>query len=201
MKIKYEIEEYDPQREFMLVKLTSADDENLVYYKSLNLHEYNAEKITEMVEAVGSIAGGFWNRAQQHDTELPIDSEGVIDVEPEVYMAEEVHTQLLDQPEYDVWTERLEQQDITSPFQETVGWDIVKLTEEEAAEQYDYMETALRFERNDYLAQTDFVHLPDAGVANLDEWLEFRQALRDLPEQDGWPKSIEWPKQPDIVKE
>ena len=39
-----------------------------------------------------------------------------------------VHTQLLDQPEYDVWTERLEQQEIESPFQETVGWDIVKLT-------------------------------------------------------------------------
>lgn len=201
MKIKYEIEEYEPEREYILVKYTSPEDPELLYYKSLNPPDFSAEKLMELITAVGQTALGFWERAKQHELEMPIEESAVIDVEPEVYLEKGPVTVYLPQPEYDPWTEYVVQEEVTSPFQAECGWEIIKLEGDELAEQYEYMENAMRYERNDYLAQTDFVHLPDAGVGNLEEWLEFRQALRDLPETAGWPKAIEWPTQPLILKE
>ena len=163
--------------------------------------DFSKEKLTELIEAVGSVVTGFWNRAQAHAEECPIPMSGEMDVEPEVYMAQEIHTRSLPQPEFDPWTEYLVAQDITSPLQETVGWDIVKYTEEEAAAQYEHMELAFRFERNDLLAQSDFFNFPDACVANVQDWLVYREALRDLPEQPFWPKNIIWPERPEVVKE
>lgn len=201
MKIKYEIEEYEPEREYILFKLTAEHDENLVYYKSVNPHEYNAEKITELLEAVGSVAAGFWERALAHDVELPIAREGVIDVEPEVYMTKEIHPVILPQPDFDIWTEYVVQEDVTSPFQETIGWHIVKYTEEELAANYESLELSARFERNELLLQSDFFNFPDACVANVQDWLVYREKLRDLPEEPFWPKNIVWPERPEVVKE
>jgi hypothetical protein len=201
MKIKYEIEEYEPEREYILLKFTSPDNPDWQYYKSLNPPDFSKEKLEELIAAVGSVVTGFWNRAQAHKSECPIPMTGEMDVEPEVYMAQEIHTRSLPQPEFDDWTEYLVAQDITSPFQETVGWDIVKYTEEEAEQQYLHMEMGCRFQRNDYLFQSDFINFPDARIANVQEWLEYRQYLRDLPETPGWPKNIKWPERPEIVKE
>ncbi len=200
MKIKYEIEEYDPEREYMLVKFTSEDNPDFQYYKSLNPPDFSKAKLIELIEAVGSVAGGYWTRAVQHEKECPIPLEGSIDVEPENYMAQEIFPVILDQPDYDVWSERIEQEDYNSPYQETIGWNIINLTDEEREIQYQNMELAVRYERNDRLAMTDFIHMPDCGIKNTDEFLVYRQALRDLPEADGWPKHIEWPEVPNPVK-
>lgn len=201
MDIKYEIEEYEPEREYILVKYTSPDEPELLYYKSLNPPDFSAEKLMELITAVGQVALGFWERAKKHEREMPIEESGVIDVEPEVYLEKGPVTVYLDQPDYDPWTEYLVQEEVTSPFQPECGWEIIKYEGDELSEQYEFMEQAMRYERNDYLAQTDFVHLPDASVGNLDEWIEYRQALRDLPKTAGWPKAIEWPQQPLILKE
>lgn len=201
MKIKYEIEEYEPEREYILLKFTSPDNPDWQYYKSLNPPDFSREKLEELIAAVGSVVTGFWNRAQAHKSECPIPMTGELDVEPEVYMAQEIHTRSLPQPEFDPWTEYLVAQDITSPFQETVGWDIVKYTEEEAAAQFESYELSIRFDRNELLAQSDFFNFPDACVANVQDWLVYREKLRDLPEQPGWPKKIIWPERPEVVKE
>ena len=34
------------------------------------------------------------------------------------------------------------------------------------------------------------------GQALAGEWAEYRQALRDLPQSEGWPLNIVWPKSP-----
>lgn len=201
MKIKYEIEEYEPDREYLLVKFTSPDNPDWIYYKSLNPPDFSEEKLKELLAAVGTVVTGFWNRAKDHKQECPIPMTGEMDVEPEVYMSKEIHPVILDQPEYDIWTEYLEQEDLTSPFQETIGWEIKKMTEDEVAAQYDHLSMAFRFERNEMLNNSDFFNFPDARVANVQDWLDYRQALRDLPEQAGWPKKIVWPEIPELVKE
>ncbi|MCA8833509.1 MAG: hypothetical protein K8953_00360, partial [Proteobacteria bacterium] len=89
MKIKYQIEEYDPEREYVLVKFTSDENPDHQYDKSLNPMDFSKEKLTELLEAVASVAGGYWNRAENHAVECPIEKEGVVDVEPENYMAQE----------------------------------------------------------------------------------------------------------------
>ena len=66
MKIKYEIEEYEPEREYILLKFTSPDNPDWQYYKSLNPPDFSKEKLEELIKAVGSVVTGFWNRAQAH---------------------------------------------------------------------------------------------------------------------------------------
>ena len=57
----------------------------------------------------------------------------------------------------------------------------------------------LREERDDLLAKTDKYALPDWPHASLEkqrEWLEYRQALRDLPANTEDPANPVWPTVP-----
>lgn len=59
----------------------------------------------------------------------------------------------------------------------------------------------IRSLRNEALANTDHrvVTPPDApqGITkNVDEWLAYRQALRDMPQQADFPAKAVWPKRP-----
>lgn len=52
-----------------------------------------------------------------------------------------------------------------------------------------------RHDRNVRLAASDWTQLSDAPV-NKVLWATYRQALRDVPQQAGFPTSIEWPVAP-----
>ena len=54
---------------------------------------------------------------------------------------------------------------------------------------------SVRAERNRRLADCDWTQLPDAPVDRA-EWATYRQALRDVSSQPGFPWSVEWPSQP-----
>lgn len=43
--------------------------------------------------------------------------------------------------------------------------------------------------------------LKKLGQALAGEWAEYRQALRDLPQSEGWPLNIVWPDSPGQNKE
>ncbi len=51
-------------------------------------------------------------------------------------------------------------------------------------------------ERNRRLTATDWTQLPDVPQAVKDKWSVYRQALRDITKQDGYPNNIVWPEQP-----
>lgn len=55
----------------------------------------------------------------------------------------------------------------------------------------------IREQRDHLLAESDFSVLPDSPVNNVDEWKVYRQALRDVPQQETFPASIEWPERPE----
>ena len=54
--------------------------------------------------------------------------------------------------------------------------------------------------RNQLLAESDWTQLPDAraamGAEKAAEWDAYRQALRDITDQPGYPAEIEWPVKP-----
>jgi hypothetical protein len=52
-----------------------------------------------------------------------------------------------------------------------------------------------RAERNHRLDASDWTQLADAPVDNL-AWAIYRQALRDIPKQAGFPSTIVWPTKP-----
>jgi hypothetical protein len=54
---------------------------------------------------------------------------------------------------------------------------------------------AIRTKRNTLLAASDWTQIPDAPVDQA-AWATYRQALRDITAQVGFPESIDWPVQP-----
>lgn len=56
----------------------------------------------------------------------------------------------------------------------------------------------LRIDRASALSQCDWTQMPDAPLTSEQKqaWLEYRQALRDLPTQAGFPWDISWPTKP-----
>jgi hypothetical protein len=51
-----------------------------------------------------------------------------------------------------------------------------------------------RAERDMRLRETDWMALSDNTMTP--EWASYRQALRDITEQTGFPYSVEWPTKP-----
>lgn len=63
-----------------------------------------------------------------------------------------------------------------------------------------YQTALMREQRNSFLNDSDWVELPTA-IARLtaeqfSAWMTYRQALRDVPAQEGFPNTITWPTQP-----
>ena len=68
----------------------------------------------------------------------------------------------------------------------------VKTAAELKAERLESLAKAVRAKRDALIKETDFYMLPDYpnaphGIA------EYRQALRDITDQPGFPHSIQWP--------
>lgn len=77
------------------------------------------------------------------------------------------------------------------------GWEVTKATEEaEALVIANAVEAAraansVREDRDERLSKTDFYALSD--VVMTTEMTAYRQALRAVPEQEGFPHTITWP--------
>ena len=53
----------------------------------------------------------------------------------------------------------------------------------------------IRAQRNALLSACDWTQLADAPVDDL-AWAVYRQALRDMPDQPGFPANVVWPVAP-----
>ena len=56
--------------------------------------------------------------------------------------------------------------------------------------------TSVRATRDTKLAESDWTQARDVTLANDADWQTYRQALRDVPTQAGFPWSVTWPEQP-----
>lgn len=57
-----------------------------------------------------------------------------------------------------------------------------------------------RADRTRLLYQSDWTQLADVPIANKAAWATYRQALRDIPAQAGFPENITWPEPPNYIK-
>jgi hypothetical protein len=55
---------------------------------------------------------------------------------------------------------------------------------------------SIRSQRNGLLTESDWTQVLDAPV-DRDAWATYRQALRDITAQDGFPWSVNWPAKPE----
>ena len=78
-------------------------------------------------------------------------------------------------------------------------WDIVEMSENEKTEATLTQSRVLRLERDHRLRVSDWTQLSDAQLseAQKQQWLAYRQALRDVPTQSGFPWNVTWPTLPE----
>ena len=68
--------------------------------------------------------------------------------------------------------------------------------------QWENIADEARTQRDKLLAETDWTQVLDAPIdaATRDAYRAYRQALRDIPEQEGFPETITWPELPSVTK-
>jgi len=81
--------------------------------------------------------------------------------------------------------------DIPQPSDEEIEAEVARLIAEQPAKE-------ARGERDRLLTESDWVTIraTDTGTAVPTEWQSYRQALRDITEQTGFPENIDWPQEP-----
>ena len=56
---------------------------------------------------------------------------------------------------------------------------------------------AVRARRDELLRLSDYTQVGDSShPGTKEEWRTYRQALRDIPQQSGFPNTITWPNEP-----
>ena len=80
-----------------------------------------------------------------------------------------------------------------------IGWSyvngiftapLITISDEEKAQQ-------VRKKRDSKLTESDWTQVADAPVDKT-AWATYRQALRDIPSQAGFPNEVTWPTEPEV---
>jgi len=100
---------------------------------------------------------------------------------------------------FDDFTEVWEDQQFEIQADKVI-WTLIKRakTAEELQKQTDGRATQERTFRDRLLTMSDWVVIKsiEAEIPELEAWKTYRQALRDVPEQEGFPWDINWPQAP-----
>jgi len=68
---------------------------------------------------------------------------------------------------------------------------VVAKTQDEIDDYDEQKSISVRFQRDELLSKTDFYALSDVTMST--EMATYRQALRNVPAQSGFPNTIDWP--------
>lgn len=77
-------------------------------------------------------------------------------------------------------------------------WDVVEVSEEERERRVLLLIGNVNQHRMRLLSETDWTQLPDVQMSEEKKaaWTAYRQALRDVTKQPGFPFNVEWPAPP-----
>ena len=76
-------------------------------------------------------------------------------------------------------------------------WVATDVSAEEIAQRTENQANNVRAERNQKLSQSDWTQGKDIADDVSTAWATYRQALRDVPAQAGFPWTVTWPIQPE----
>ncbi len=138
--------------------------------------------------------GGLDVRKKYPNTSFPKELEG-----QDLSAFNVVTVQAVDQPTYDRATHKLEEGTpalVSGTW--TQVWNVTELTSDELAAATALKESQVRSLRNEKLAACDWTVLTDSPLttAKKTEWKTYRQALRDISADSGFPASVTWPTEP-----
>ena len=103
-----------------------------------------------------------------------------------------------DRPSIDDRTQKVEQapQPTNKNGSWVLAWSITSKTTEEIQQYDDSVAASIRSQRDSLLAASDWTQVPDAPVDQA-AWAVYRQALRDITTQAGFPHEVIWPVKPE----
>lgn len=86
---------------------------------------------------------------------------------------------------------------------EDLSWAVEKIPEKTEAEKREDAEKSVRAKRDSLISETDYLLASDYPISaeDLEAVKVYRQALRDVPQQEGFPFDVVWPDLPVIVAE
>ena len=114
---------------------------------------------------------------------------GDIEIDP-AGMADYAHVEWVDPPQIDRNRQRMAEgkpKQVNGVWQ--MQWVVTPIPDSEQA-------VKVRADRNTKLAECDWTQGKDIPDAVSQPWAVYRQALRDVPEQAGFPWDVKWPEQP-----
>jgi hypothetical protein len=94
--------------------------------------------------------------------------------------------------EFDVWNTQTLQWD-KNPEQSLLEATQAQELQQQKEQQQKF---ELLAERRAKLVATDWTQLPDVPLETKQAWAEYRQALRDITSQPGYPTNVVWPTPP-----
>jgi hypothetical protein len=80
----------------------------------------------------------------------------------------------------------------------TQTWVVSDASVEEVEQRTNNQAVSVRAERNNLIAKCDWTQVDDTPLTNTkrQEWAAYRQSLRDITAQSGFPWQVVWPEQP-----
>lgn len=83
---------------------------------------------------------------------------------------------------------------------DNLEWIVQAIPEKSAQEKFEEAAQAARIQRGSLISETDYLLMADYPISDetLKAVQDYRQALRDVPEQEGFPFDIKWPEKPKV---
>lgn len=175
--INFKILRYEPGNKMVQVRY-SKEGKPDYFVRSYIAGDWTEENIRNEAMAEQNVeqATQYWS-TMDHSDEVVLSSDSG-QVKDRLY---EAH------PEFNPNTQVLVRQVAESDTTMTYSYVVRNLTEEEIAGK-------IRDQRNKLLLITDAEMVSDRNPSQ--EMIDYRQALRDLPQQPGFPTDIQWPMRP-----
>lgn len=103
-------------------------------------------------------------------------------------------------PEYDLINQKLVKAE-TPIFKDEkwiTEWNIISKSQEEIDYEYNQLSTAARQKRDMLLASCDWVTAKafETSTPIPQEWVSYRQSLRNISSQTSFPYNVSWPEKP-----
>ena len=185
MEYSYEILKAEPRHKYLSVRYYAEGQDD--FFKNFNPEDWSSElNIKALIEQFAPLVIQHWSYQQASPNTSPVEPGTIYTAESELPNVV-VYPDEADPPEYDWVTQWIELNE-TPDANNVLQWII---------NEYDNNEKIfnIRRKRDGLLRETDFYALSD--TVEMDPAMAtYRQALRDITDQSGFPDNVTWPTKP-----
>mgnify|MGYP000847377720 FL=1 len=181
--INYKIKRIDPLSNS--VSAVFSKEGKIDWHGRISLpYEFTDAQLVDALDKLSEDAARYWISLENSSEVVIATLEGVL--KDKVFEDRPMATDEFIR-DYDPVYQKVVRKVIDTDTVKTYTWEVLDLTEEELANN-------VRRKRAELLRVTDLWAFSDRSMPTEVE--EYRQALRDIPNQEGFPRDIVWPIKP-----